>query len=61
MTWYKIQNNEIMITEYYVDTNNLKPFIRFFHFFDCSNQTSITSVRNKIFRYCKKYFVADAV
>jgi len=39
---------------------NLKHFIRFFNFFDCSNQTSITSVRNEIFRLCKKYFEAHA-
>jgi len=47
-----------MIADYYDDTKNLKLFIQFFH---CSNQTSITSVRNKIFWYCKKYFEADAV
>jgi len=33
---------------------------KFFHFFDCSNQTSITLVRNKIFWFCKRYFEADA-
>jgi len=43
-----------MIAEYYDDTKSLKLFIRFFHFFDCSNQMSITSVRNKIFWFCKK-------
>ena len=32
-----------------------------FFTFDISNQASITSVRNKIFLSCKKYFVADAV
>jgi len=35
-----------MIADYYDDTKNLKLFIQFFHFFDCSNQTGITSVRN---------------
>ena len=45
-----------MIADYYDDTKNVKLFIRFFHFIDCSNQVSITSVRNKIFWYCKKYF-----
>jgi len=50
-----------MIEDYYGDTKNLKLFIRFFHFFDCSNQSGITSVRNKIFSFCKKYFEADAV
>jgi len=50
-----------MISEDYDDTRNLKLFIQFFHFFDCSNQTTITSVRNKIFSFCKKYFEADAV
>jgi len=33
----------------------------FSHFFDCSNQTSITSVRNEIFWFCKKYLEPDAV
>jgi len=37
-----------MIAEDYNETKNLKLFIRFFHVVDCSNQTSITSVRNKI-------------
>jgi len=37
-----------MIAEDYDDTKNLKLFIRFFHFFYCSNQTNIISVRNKI-------------
>jgi len=50
-----------MIADYYDDTKNVKLFIRFFHFFDCSIQMSITSVRNKTFSYCKKYFEADAV
>jgi len=31
------------------------------HFFDCSNQTSITAVRNKIFWFWKNYFESDAV
>jgi len=38
-----------MIAIYYDDTKNLKLFIRFFYFFDCSIQTGITSVRNKTF------------
>jgi len=50
-----------MIAEDYDDTKNLKLFIRYFHYFDCSNQTSITLVRNKIFWLRKKYFEADAV
>jgi len=50
-----------MIAEDYDDTKNLKFFIRFFHFFHCSNQTSITSVRNKIFSFCKMYFEADVL
>jgi len=51
-----------MIVEDHDDTENLKLFIRFFHFFDCSNQTSITSViMSNIFSFCKKYFEADAV
>jgi len=50
-----------MIAEDYDDMKNSKVFIRFFHFFVCSNQMSITSVRNKIFCFCKKYFEADAV
>jgi len=33
----EFQNNEIMIADYYVDMNNLKLFIRPFHFFDSSN------------------------
>ena len=40
-----------MIADYYDD--NGKRFIRLFHFFDCSIQTRITSVRNKIVWYCK--------
>src|SRR6218665_2782856 len=42
--------------DYYVDTKNFKPFIRIFNFFDCSNQTGTTSVRNKIFLFCKMLF-----
>jgi len=38
---------------HYDDTRNFKLFIRFFTFFDCSNQMSIISVR--------KYFEAVAV
>jgi len=30
----------MMIAEDYDDTKNLKLFIQFFHYFDCSNQTS---------------------
>jgi len=37
-----------MIAEDYDDTKNIKLFISFFHFFDCSNQMCITSVGNKI-------------
>jgi len=33
---------KVMIAEDYDDTNNLKLVFQFFHFFDCSNQTSIT-------------------
>ena len=29
----KFNNNEVMIAEYYDDMQNLKLFIRFFHFF----------------------------
>jgi len=36
-------------------------FITFVHFIDCSNQTSITLVRKKIFLFYKKYYEADAV
>ena len=50
-----------MIADYYDDTKNLEFFIHFFHFFDCSNQMSITSVRNKISLFCKTYFEADVV
>jgi len=50
-----------MIEDYYEDMKNVKLFIRFSHIFDCSNQMSITSVRNKIFWYCKQCFEANAV
>jgi len=50
-----------MITDYYDDMKIIKLFILFFLFFECSNQKSITSVRNKIFWSCKKYFEANAV
>jgi len=40
---------EVMIAEDYDDTKNLKFFYSFSSLFDCSNQTSITSVTNKIF------------
>jgi len=50
-----------MIENYYDGTKNVKLFTQFFHFFDCSNQMSVTSVRNKIPWYCKKYLEADAV
>ena len=50
-----------MTAEDYDDTKTLKLFIRFILLFDCSYQTSITSVSNKIFLFCKKYFSADAV
>jgi len=43
----------------YDDTKSHKIFNRFFHFFDCSNQTSIISARSKIVSVCKKYFEAD--
>ena len=44
--WYRIKPliNEVVIAENYDDTKNLKLFNRFFHLFDCSNQTRITSV-----------------
>jgi len=38
-----------MIAEDHDDTKNLKLLNQFLKFFDSSNQTSITSVRNKIF------------
>jgi len=38
-----------MIAEDHDDTKDLKLLDRFLQFFDSSNQTSITSVRNKIF------------
>jgi len=44
-----------MIADYYDDKKNLKLFIQIFNFFDCSNQTSITSVRNKIFGQGSSY------
>jgi len=50
-----------MIADCYDIMKNLKLFISIFHFFDSSNKTSITSDRNKIIWYCKKYFEADAV
>jgi len=50
-----------MIVDYYDDTKNVKLFTRFSHFFDFSIQMSITSVRNKIFWHCEKYFEAEAV
>jgi len=45
-----------MIAEdYYYDSKNvIKLFIQLFHFIHCSNQTNMTSVRNKIFRFGKK-------
>jgi len=42
-----------MIAEVCDDTKNPKLFIRFFHFFDSSKQTSKTSVRKKKFLFCK--------
>jgi len=36
-----------MIVEDCDDTKDLKLFIQFFHFFDCSNQMSIISVMIK--------------
>ena len=50
-----------MIAVDYDDTNILNILFDYFHFFDCSKQTSISSVRNAIFWFCKKYFEADAV
>jgi len=50
-----------MIADYYDDMKNLNFLFVFIHFIDCSNQMSITSVSNKIFWYCKKYFETDAV
>jgi len=43
----------VIIAGDYDDTKNHKLFIRIFHYFCCSIQTSITSVRNKILWYCK--------
>ena len=53
--------NEVNIAEEYDDTNNFKLFIRLFKLFNSYNQTSITSVRNKLFSSCKRYVDADAV
>jgi len=50
-----------MIAVDYDDTNILNILFDYFHCFDCSKQTSISSVRNAIFWFCKKYFEADAV
>src|SRR6218665_2333549 len=50
-----------MIAKDYYDTKNCKLFNQFLHFLKCSNQTSITSVRSKIFSFCKKYFEANPV
>ena len=38
-----------MIVDYYDDTKIFELFSRLFQVFDNSNQTSITSVRDKIF------------
>jgi len=48
----------VIIAEDYDDTKNFKIAIRFFHFFECSNQKSIASFRNKIFLSCKMYLEA---
>jgi len=50
-----------MIAVDYDDTNILNILFDFFTFLIVLNQTSITSVRNEIFWFCKKYFEADAV
>jgi len=50
-----LQNNEIMIAEDCDDANNLK----FSNFYDCINEGNITSVREKIFCFRKKYFEAN--
>jgi len=42
-----------MIAEDCVDTKHLKVFIQIFNFLYCSYQTSITSVWNQIFWFCK--------
>ena len=44
-----LANFRTMIAYYYDDTKNAKLFIHVCHFFNCSNQMSITSVTNKIF------------
>ena len=44
-----LDNFRIMIAGYYDDTKSVKRFIRFFSLLNCSNQMSITSVRNTIF------------
>jgi len=36
-----------MITEDYDDTKILRFLFNFFHFFDCNNQTSVTSVKTR--------------
>ena len=48
----KFLNHEVTIALDYDDTNFLNFLFNFSHFFDCSNQTSKTSVR-------KKYLEAD--
>jgi len=52
-----LQSNQLMAAKCFDDTNILKLFIPISY--DCSNQMRITSVRKKIFGFCKKYFGAD--
>jgi len=48
-----------MIADDSDDTNVLKHFILYFSFYDCTDQTNVTSVRSKIFWCWEKYFEAD--
>ena len=54
-----------MIEENYDNTKKLKLFIRFFLSFDCSNQTSISSLEIRYFYSVKRLLLrvreADAV
>ena len=55
----KLQHNQVMDAVEFDDMNIPKCFIRFSHSILMKESTSITSIRKKIFSFCKKFFEAN--
>jgi len=55
----ELQNNQVMAAKCFDDARNF--LFDFLNSYDWNNQSSIISIRNKIFWFCKKYLEADAL